>query len=422
MHSTRRAFLCQAASGALAASSVAGNGRQAAVARNSAGSSSGCCVIAIYVRGGADALSVVVPYDDPHYRQHRPSLMLSAPDAGDKDSRVLPLDDRFGFNPRMKELHALYQAGMCAPIVAVGSPDRTRSHFDAQDFMERAAPGQKSVTTGWLNRYLHATRTSHDANLRAVSLQPLLPRSLRGDYPVLAKPEQSAEQALNVYSHMYSNQQSRRGGSAGTSAKRAIQEFGAKSIEQLYELTMILKAKSPASARYPETGFGRQMCDIAKLIKAGCGLEVAGLDYGGWDHHVQEGPLHGQMGRQLGDLSAGIGAFADDLGPNMFQQVLVLVMSEFGRTVKENDNQGTDHGHGGFMLVVGGKVHGKQVYGRWTGLADDQLYEARDLPVHTDFRAVFAETLQGMFGFDGFTRKMFPDFAPTDLPLNFLHA
>jgi uncharacterized protein (DUF1501 family) len=162
------------------------------------------------------------------------------------------------------------------------------------------------------------------------------------------------------------------------------------------------------------------MRDIAKLIKADCGLEVAGLDYGGWDHHIQEGPLRGQMGRQLGDLSGGIGAFAEDLGQDRLQHVLVLVMTEFGRTVKENDNQGTDHGHGGFMLAVGGKIQGKQVHGRWTGLADDQLYENRDLPVHTDFRTVFAEVLQGMFGFDGLARKAFPGYAAPQPGLNFL--
>ncbi len=419
MHSTRRAFLEQVAIGALAVSR--GSDMPPAIgAPNGAADGPNPCLIAIYLRGGADALSAVVPYGDRHYRQHRPSLVLAAPHAGDEESRVLPLDDTFGFNPHMKELHGLYEAGLCAPIVAVGSSHPTRSHFDAQDFMERAAPGQKSLTTGWLNRYLQATRTSRDSNLRAVSLQPLLPRSLRGEYPVLAKPEQAAEQALNVYSSMYMNQNSRKGRSAGSVAHKAIQAFGARSVEQLYELTMILRADTPAPVRYPATPFGRQMRDIAKLIKARRGLEIVGLDYGSWDHHIQEGPLSGQMGRQLDDLCGSIGAFAKDLGHEMLEHVLVLVMSEFGRTVRENDNQGTDHGHGGFMLAVGGKVQGKQVYGRWTGLADSQLYEGRDLPVHTDFRTVFSESLQGMFGFDGFARKTFPDFASTEPPLGFL--
>ncbi len=421
MQPTRRTFLQQAAIGALAVSR-SGNLPPAGAATERDGSPINPCLIAIYLRGGADALSAVVPYGDPHYRRHRPALALAAPRGGDTDSCVLPLDDVFGFNPRMKEIHALYEAGLCAPIVDVGSPDPTRSHFDAQDFMERAAPGQKSVSTGWLNRYLHATRTSRDANLRAVSLQPLLPRALRGEYPVLAKPDQSADQALGVYASMYVNARSAKGTSGAKSANRAIQTFGARSIEQLDELTTVLRSEGPAAGKYPTTHFGQQMRDIAKLIKARRGLEIAGLDYGGWDHHIHEGPLRGQMAQQLGDLSAGIGAFAEDLGRELLEHVVVLVMSEFGRTVRENNNQGTDHGHGGFMLVVGGRVQGKKVYGRWTGLADDQLYEGRDLPVHTDFRMVFAESLQEMFGFDGFARKTFPDYASADPPLHFLRG
>ncbi len=380
------------------------------------------CLIAVYLRGGADALSVVAPYADPNYRRLRPSLALSGPDGTDESARVLPLDYQFGFNPHLKHLHALYEAGTCAPIVAVGSPDPTRSHFDAQDYMERGAPGQKSVATGWLNRYLQATRTSRDANLRAASLQPLLPRSVRGAYPVLAKPAQDAEQAMSAYAQMYLNQEKRGGGSAGMAAKQAIQALGARSIEQLHELNTILAAKVPTTVDYPQTGMGRQFRDIAKLLKSRCGLEITALDYGGWDHHVQEGPLDGQMARQLTDVDDSIGAFVEDLGPDLFQHVLILVMSEFGRKVQENDNRGTDHGHGGFMFAIGGKVRGRQVFGKWTGLEDKQLHDGRDLPVHTDFRAVFAESLQGMFGFDGFARELFPGYAPVPAPLNFLQS
>lgn len=418
---SRREFMRDACGAAVGGAALAGGSLSWGAPRSS-GPPVRPCLIVIYLRGGADPLSTIVPYADPEYRRHRPTLALSPPDSGDPASRVLPLDGTFGFNPHLKHLHALYEAGHCAPIVAVGSKHSTRSHFDAQDFMERGAPGQKSVSTGWLNRYLQATRTANDANLRAVSLQPLLPRSLRGDYPVLAKPNQKADQAMAVYSRLYMDQPVRRGSTAGVTTKQAIQSFGARTIDQLYELTSILESKEPPGAAYPDTHFGRQMRDLGKLVKARRGLEVTALDYGGWDHHIQEGPLNGQLARQLADVSGGIGAFADDVGPEAFKRMLILVMSEFGRTVKENDNGGTDHGHGGFMLAVGGGVRGKQVYGRWTGLADDQLYERRDLPVHTDFRAVLAESLEGVFGFDGFARKTFPDYAREDASLALFRA
>jgi uncharacterized protein (DUF1501 family) len=382
-------------------------------------------IITVYLRGGADALSAVVPFSDKDYPRHRPTLAMAAP--GSSSDAVLPLDDRFGFNPRLKELHALYQAGMCVPIVAVGSPHSTRSHFDAQDFMERGAPGMKHITTGWLNRYLQETRTSKDPSLRAVSLQPLLPRSLRGDYPVLARPDQKAEQAMAVYGQMYTNQMSRPGVASAKSAsqrtKESLEDFGARTIEQLSDLNQVLEQSSRSSVNYPQGRFARQMRDLATLIKARRGFEVSAIDYGGWDHHIDEGPLNGQMSRQLTDVSAGIGAFVQDLGQELMSNVLVLVMSEFGRTVKENNNRGTDHGHGGFMLAIGGKVNPKAVYGKWTGLADNQLYDRRDLPVHTDFRIVFAEALRDTFGFDGQKLGLFPSYSADAPPLDFLqHA
>jgi uncharacterized protein (DUF1501 family) len=375
-------------------------------------------LVIVYLRGGADALNIVAPYRDKDYLRYRPSLALAQP--GSSAGAVLQLDDQFGFNPNLKELHELYEQGICAPIVAVGSPHGTRSHFDAQDFMERGAPGLKNVSTGWLNRYLQDTKTSKDANLRAVSLQPLLPRSLRGAYPVLARPEQKADQAMALYSQLYMEQPARMGSSKGgqQGTKMAVQEFGARTIEQLYELNGVLDQSDSSGVKYPETGFGRQMRDIAKLIKAQHGLEVTALDYGGWDHHIDEGPVTGQLGKKLADVSGSLGAFAKDLGSEQLKNTLVLVMSEFGRTAKENDNQGTDHGHGGFMLAIGGKLHGKKVYGKWTGLDESQLYEGRDLPVNTDFRIVFAEALHGLFGFDLVKSKLFPDF---DVQANALH-
>lgn len=426
MSSTRREFMKATgwcALGAAAGTSGVTQNADAAPAKTAPVKTSPT-VIAVYLRGGADALSAIVPFTDRDYAKVRPSLALSGPDSKSARS-VLPLDANFGFNPNMKELHALYEKGMCAPITCVGSPHDTRSHFDAQDFMERGAPGQKFISTGWLNRYLQHTRTSKDANLRAVSLQSLLPRSLRGDYPVLAKPDQNAELAMNLYYRLYPQKKFKPGEkppseNLGQRTRKEIEEFGAKTIEQLFELTSVLETAPASTARYPTSGFARQMRDLAKLIKADRGFEVSAIDYGGWDHHINEGPVAGAMGRMLGDVSATLGAFVEDIGPLRAQTTLVLVMSEFGRTVHENGNQGTDHGHGGFMLAVGGKVSGHRVFGRWTGLSEDKLYEKRDLPVHTDFRVVFAETLKGMFGFDGIKLKLFPEYSADSPPLGFL--
>ncbi len=396
MDSTRREFIKQAGATALGATAIGTAGPELAFAAQKAAAKpkQAPTLIAVYLRGGADMLGIVVPYSDKDYPKVHPTLAMS-------ESEVLHLDNNFGFNPNMKELHALYEKGMCVPIVCTGSPHPTRSHFDAQDFMERGAPGLRAVDNGWLNRYLYETKTSKDANLRAISLQSLLPRSLRGDYPVLAKPDQNAEQALEFYSQLYMPQMGAKpaGGSGasppnlrGQQTKQAIKEFGARTIEQLRELDAILDQKTGSSGlRYPTSGFGRQLRDIAKVIKANRGLEVTALDIGGWDHHINEGPTNnGTLARMVGDVSASIGAFTDDLGPLM-SSVLILVMTEFGRTVRENGNRGTDHGHGGFMLAIGGGLTGKKVYGKWEGLADDKLNEHRDLPVHTDFRVVFAE-------------------------------
>lgn len=239
MTSTRREFLNQCAAGLAGASLLGGLGNHTSGAPRGRGAAQNC-LIAVYLRGGADALSMIVPYDDPHYQRLRPTIALPGPDASAEDQRTLPLDDRFSLNACLKQVHALYKSGHCAPIVAVGSPHPTRSHFDAQDFMERGAPGQKIVATGWLNRYLQATRSTRDANLRAVSLQPLLPRSLRGKYPVLARPSREASLAMEVYAQMYLTEERQGGRSAAATAKQAVQQFGARTIEQLHELDAIL--------------------------------------------------------------------------------------------------------------------------------------------------------------------------------------
>lgn len=382
-------------------------------------------LITIYLRGGADAMGIVAPYADKRYKEIRPTIALSAPDSN-ASSAVLELDNRFGFNPNMTGLHNLYQKGQCVPIVAVGSHHTTRSHFDAQDYMERAAPGMHNVHTGWLDRFLMETQSPRDTNLRAFALQPLLPRSLRGDFPVLAQPEQSADEAMAMFEHVYKDMRSTMRAPTrnvlGKQNKQIITDSGVTTIEQLRELNKIVNSPDAKGLTYPASRFGTQMKQVAKVLKANQGLQVTAMDYRGWDHHINEGPVDGTLGLKLKDLSDAIAAFAADIGDQRMSKVLVLVMSEFGRTAKENGNLGSDHGHGGMMLAVGGNLNGKKVYGSWTDLQDKNLYKNRDLPVHTDFRQVFAETLQGVFDYDGIKHGLFPDYTTDAPPLGFINA
>jgi uncharacterized protein (DUF1501 family) len=382
-------------------------------------------LVTIYLRGGVDTLSVLVPCKEKSYAGLRPTLAVPAPDSN-ATKRSLSLDDRFALNPNLPELHALYEKGLVAPVVCVGSHHTTRSHFDAQDFMERAAPGMRHVKDGWLNRYLSETRSANDSPLRALALQARLPRSLRGDYPVIAVPtQQSASDTIDEFAQLYgappASASIAMAKPDGKALRNKVTRSGHDTITQLRYLNEIMAQSSGnETVPYPNSSFGRQMQQIARVIKADKGLEIAAVDYGGWDHHTDEGPLDGNMAGHLAKISAGIGAFTEDLGSHM-NRVLILVMSEFGRSVQENGNTGTDHGHGGLMFAVGGMVNGHQVLGKWTGLDPSQLYEERDLPVHTDFRNVFAETLLKLHGYDGIQNGVFPEYTPANPPLDFIN-
>jgi uncharacterized protein (DUF1501 family) len=416
MNPLRRQFLGQM--GACAA----GAAIAAAAPRKTARKDSTPTLIAVYLRGGADALAAVVPFADKHLRSWRPSLAMPDP-ASTEPNHLLALDDTFAFNPNWKDLHKIHDAGYCAPLVCVGSPHPTRSHFDAQDFMERGAPGEKLISTGWLNRYLRETASDDDANLRAISLQPLLPRALRGPFAVLARPDDKAQLAMATYARLYAREKpsssSAKKHALGEETRQAVAEFGARTIEQLRELHQVLEQSPAPTVKYPASHFARQLADIAKVIKANRGLEVTAIDYGGWDHHIDEGPVTGQLGKMLADVSASTAAFFEDLA-GAGKNVVMLVMTEFGRTVKENGNRGTDHGHGGFMLAIGGRVQGKRVYGKWSGLDEDNLYDRRDLPVHTDFRVVFAEVLRALFDFDATKAGLFPGYVADAPPMGFM--
>ncbi len=341
-------------------------------------------LVAVFQRGAVDGLNMVVPFGDAGYYRARPSIAIGRP--GD-DAGALDLDGFFGLNPRMAPLKPFWDRGTLAVVHATGSPDETRSHFDAQDYMESATPGVKSTRDGWLNRYLHAKEHQRSTPFRAVALAPQLPRSLQGTAPALAIAR------LDQFGV--------RGGSEASfeadyasAADQLLGRTGTDAFEAVRALRSVDPAKySPANgAVYPRSPYGESLRQIAQLIKAGVGLEVAFAESGNWDHHANEGGATGQIANRLDDFSRGIAALAADLGDAM-SDVVILTMSEFGRTVAENGNRGTDHGHGNAMLALGAGVKGGKVYGRWPGLGLEQLWQRRDLAITTDFRDVFAEVV-----------------------------
>ena len=372
-------------------------------------------LITIFQRGAVDGLNMIVPHGEPAYYAARPSIAIARPGTG--ADRALDLDGFFGFHPRMTPLAPLFQSKQLAIVHACGSPDTTRSHFDAQDYMETATPGVKSTEDGWLNRYLHAREHQQATPFRAVALAPQLPRTLQGTEPALAigqigqfgiRAGQTSDMVQASFEQEYA-----------AAAASVLQSTGREAFDavKLLRTADPLKYAPANGAEYPRSAYGDALKQIAQLIKADVGLEVAFAESGNWDHHVNQGAATGVLATRLDDLSRGIAALVRDLGDRM-QDVVILTMSEFGRAVTENGNRGTDHGHGNVMMVIGGGVRGGKVYGRWPGLAPEQRYDGRDLAVTTDFRTIFSEVVRGHLGLRD-TRHVFPGFdAPA--PLGFL--
>ena len=389
--STRRQFLARA--GALACGSLFLAG--AAPGSRGRGDGRSPLLVVVYLRGGADFLNMIVPHEDTIYRALRPTIAVGEADG------VLPLGrSEFALHPAMAPLVPLWDAGAFAPIVCTGSPHETRSHFDAQDFMERAAPGMRNVTTGWLNRFLQATAERSSSTFRALAVQGLLPRSLRGDFPALAVPSgmdrTQGEATLGEFEDLYGGVDVMGGGRDGAD----VTATGHATIETLRRFHEILAEAVPAEdAGYPRSVFGERMRTIAALAKAECGLEVAAVDYPGWDHHTGQGGAEGRQAQMLADYSSAVAALAKDLGSRLGSTLLVT-MTEFGRNVAENGNSGTDHGRGSGMLLAGGGVKGGRVHGTWRGLAERELVDGRDLPVTTDFRDVMGTCLERFMDFD----------------------
>jgi uncharacterized protein (DUF1501 family) len=358
-------------------------------------------LIAIFQRGAVDGLSMVVPYGDADYYRSRPAIAIPRPGAA--EAAGLDLDSFFAFNPRLAPLEALWKRGDLAIVHACGSPDATRSHFDAQDYMETATPGVKSTADGWLNRYLQARTADETSAFRAVALTAQLPRTLQGTAPALAM---SGIQTFGIRNGMSESFEAQ----YAQAADRILNGVG----RDAFDAMKTLRATDPSryqpehGADYPPSPFGQALKQIAQLTKAGVGLEVAFAEVGGWDTHVNQGATQGQLAARLDDFAWSIAALIVDLGERM-GDVVVLTMSEFGRAVAENGNRGTDHGHGNAMLVVGGGVRGGRVYGRWPGLAVHDRYEGRDLAITTDFRDVFAEIVTRHLGLTS-TGRVFPGY------------
>jgi uncharacterized protein (DUF1501 family) len=362
-------------------------------------------LVTIFQRGAVDGLNMIVPYGEKAYYSSRPSIAIPRP--GQNEGAV-DLDGFFGLHPRMAALQPYFQNKSLAIVHACGSHDETRSHFDAQDYMESGTPGLKSTRDGWLNRYLHAKEHENASPFRAVALAPQLPRTLQGTEPALAIGQLSqfgvrAGMATEMMSNSFEAQYA-----------AAADSLLAPTGKEAFDAVKMMKVADPASyspannADYPRSGFGEAMKQIAQLIKADLGLEVAFTELGQWDHHANEGSTQGQIANRLDDFARGIASFAQDLGERM-ADVMVVTMSEFGRTVKENGNRGTDHGHGNAMLVLGGDVRGGKVYGKWPGLEQNQLWQGRDLAITTDFRDVFTEAVMGHLGAKDIS-KIFPGY------------
>ena len=346
-------------------------------------------IIAIFQRGAMDGISAVIPFGDKNYYSVRPNIAVPEPKAENADA-ALDLDGYFALHPALASFKPIYDEGHLAIVQAVGSPDNTRSHFDAQDYMEAGTPGNKGTGDGWLNRYMQARKDPKATPFRAVSLTSNLPRTLLGPAPSIAmtnigdfgvRAGQGNGQVAKGFEELYS-----------TSLPDALHGTG----KEAFEAVKMLKKANPQQyqaangATYPRSPFGNSLLQIAQLIKAEVGIEVAFTDVGGWDTHANQGSSRGQLANRLQDFSQGIAALYKDLGDRM-RNVVILTMTEFGRTIKQNGSGGTDHGHASCLFVAGGSVKGGKVYGKWPGLATEQLYEGRDLALTTDFRDVFSE-------------------------------
>ncbi len=363
-------------------------------------------LITIFQRGAVDGLNMVVPYGESEYYNLRSSIAIQKPNQTDG---AVDLDGFFGLHPSLKPFENFWKNKQLAIVHSAGSPDNTRSHFDAQDYMESGTPGVKSTRDGWLNRVLQTQSEKEVSPFRAVALNPQIPRSLMGRAPTIAM-SNLADFAISAGAYTNTVQ----GGFEGIWQQKSGDGLGDTGKETFEAVNYLKKAnpsqyKAENGAQYPNSAFGRSLLQIAQLIKSNVGLEVAFAEIGGWDTHSNEGGARGQLANNLRDFGQAIAALATDLGKQM-DDVVILTMSEFGRTAHQNGTGGTDHGHANAMFVLGNSVKGGKVYGDWKGLKNDQLNEGRDLALTTDFRDVFGEVAYKHIGNKNLD-KIFPGYA-----------
>ena len=359
----------------------------------------GKVLVVVFQRGGMDGLNVVIPFKDRAYYALRPSIAVAEPASGEE--HAIDLDGFYALHPVLAPLKNIYDKGQLAIVHAAGSPDNTRSHFDAQDYMEVGTPGIKSTADGWLNRCLNG-RPISDSPFRGVAVSPQTPRIMTGAATTLTISSIEEFRLRNAgiapaLQRLYAS-----------SADPLFRRGGDSLFDAMARLRGVEAKIPPSTASYPAGKFSVGLKQIARLIKADVGLEIAFSEIEGWDTHVAEGGATGQLANRLRELGNGLAAFYQDLGDRM-EDVVLVTLSEFGRTARENGNRGTDHGHANVMFVIGPRVRGGKVYGRWPGLAPEVLYEGRDLNLTTDYRSVCSEILARHMGQRDVT-KIFPSF------------
>lgn len=411
---TRRAFL---KSSGLAVFSLSVGGSPLFLSRAAQASAGKRKVlVTLFQRGAMDGLMAVAPLDDPRLKKMRPRLAMSA-SASEGGNALIDLDGKFGLHPALAPFDPLYKEGRLAVVHGVGSPDPTRSHFDAQDYMETGTPGRKGTSSGWLNRACGLM--GHEATpFRAVSLTPTLPRSFYGDEPALAISNLGdfgvkvpgsggvARAAAESFESLYEQ-----------TSEQFLRNTGRESFEAIRLLSKKeLRAYQPVDGvEYPRSPLGNAIKQIAQLIKAEVGLEIAFAETMGWDTHVQQGTGNGTFAQRARDLSGSIAAFWKDIESHQ-DRVVLMTMTEFGRTVHENGSGGTDHGRASCLFVLGNHVDGGKVHGRIPELDPDALQDGRDLPVTTDFRSVFSGVVSKHLGVSK-NQSLFPEWTGNPVEL-----
>ena len=359
-------------------------------------------LVVIFLRGAIDGLNVVVPYTDDEYYSIRPTLALNAP--GESDG-VINLDNNFGLHPALKDLMPLWQEKSLAFVNCCGLPNNNRSHFAVQHLIETGTPQNKNNNVGWMNRLLGEIHQNNPT--QAINFGAGTNTILKGKNSVANLPRKESQEVSSTMTTTQKNinqlfSQLYQGNSElGKAYQEGLQ------AQQIFQEELDQEMKTANKGAPKSTSFVQEVGEMAALMKGNANAQLAFIDFGAWDTHTNEANT---LRRLLPPLGQGLAKLKKELG-NEYQNTTIVVMSEFGRTVKENGNRGTDHGHGNAMWVMGGKVKGGQIYGQWRGLAPNQLYQGRDLPVNTDYREVFAHILDRNFKLSqGSLNKIFPRF------------